>query len=320
MDSNVSKGTFLHKFFKLPFIKEKTSLSIGELLEQMLLSTLHLSQQKSYFALTPKFIADSLRRKMVVLQPFIEPIYSSSQKHQVLLISQSTPIVYSSPIALVLASFTKNNPQTIAKYLVDLLVFQQDCIDSQLYLNSTIEVANSGFINFYLDARSIAIWLERSFALIEAKNSSSHHSLPTPPLDNSYPNLFPAQYVHSRCCSLLNLGVREKLVTLEDNNQPIPWLDEQNNLRLDETIELNLLHQLFLVTDSFAQESVDWHKVALNLSEIVLIFIAQCSFLGEVRQKTPQKAIARLRLIALTQYWLQRILIEKSKVAAPRNL
>ena len=211
MDSNVSKETFLHKFFKLPFIKEKTSLSVGELWEQMLLSTLHLSQQKSYFALTPKFIADSLGRKMVVLQPFIEPIYSSSQKHQVLLISQSTPIVYSSSIALVLASFTKNNPQTIAKYLVDLLIFQQDCIDPRLYLNSTIEVANSGFINFYLDAKSIAIWLERSFALIEAKNSSSQNLLPTPPLDNSYPNfIFQHNMFHSRLLLFIKPGSKRK--------------------------------------------------------------------------------------------------------------
>ena len=139
------------------------------------------------------------------------------------------------------------------------------------------------------------------------------------------------QYIHARYCSLLRLGEREKLITLKDDDflkvvwhleqpKPISWLDEEQNLWLTQIAEYNLLRQLLLVTDSFAGESANWIKLAFSLSKMMTIFEAECRFLGEVKRKTPQKAIARLGLIALAQYWLQKILVEKLNIAAPTEL
>ena len=67
-------------------------------------------------------------------------------------------------------------------------------------------------------------------------------------------------------------------------------------------------------------KSNDWVKLAFNLAKTVEVFLAECRFLGLVKRETPQKAIARLGLIAMAQYWLQKILLEKLKVAAPNSL
>jgi arginyl-tRNA synthetase len=323
MDSNVSKETFLHKFFKLRFIQQQTSLSVRELLKQMLLSTLDLFQPRLNLDWTPQFKANTLGDKIVLLHTSIESISSKRQNHQVLLTSKYTPIVYSSSIALAMADQAQKKPRIVAEELVGLLVTSPHCVDSQFGLNLIIKITNSGLINFYLDTQSVAIWLEQSLTLLKIKNPNmpnlSLDLSPTKQLDSTSINLFPAQYVHARCCSLLRLGAREKLLIFKNNNSR-GWLDEQNNLWLNQESEFILLRQLFLVVDSLALEVVNWHKLALNLSTVTMIFLADCRFLGVVQQETPQKAIARLRLIALTQYWLQKLLVEKLNIAAPTSL
>lgn len=323
MDSNVSKKTFLHKFFKLAFNNEKTSLSLKELLQQTLLSTLYLSQQSWNISFDPQFLNRAIGSKIVLLYSSIESISSSSQIHQVLFTLQPTLIVYRSSIALLLASYTKKTSQIIAKELIDSLVYTTDNIDSQFDLNLWVEIRKSGLIDFYFDHESIAIWLESSLVLLDTKTTVDSAKLfPRESLESAHSdlNLFPAQYIHARCCTLLSLGVREKIFILADNAQSISWLDKQNNLWLTEEAEIILLRQLCLITDSFVAKSINWQKLALNFSTIIAVFLAECRFMGEIKQENPQKAIARLRLIALSQYWLQRILVEKLKVAAPMSL
>ena len=323
MDNNVSKKTFLHKFFKLAFNNEKTSLSLKEFLQQMLLSTLDLSQQSWNFTFDPRFAARTIGSKIVLLHSSIESISFDRQIQQVLSTPQSAPIVYRSSIALLLASYTQKTPQIVAEELIDYLVSTIDNSDSQLNLNLCVEIGKSGLIDFYFDHESMAIWLEKSLVLLDIKTnvdltkSFLGESLKSTP---SNLNLFPAQYIHARCCTLLRLGIREKLLFFADEAQAISWLDHQNNLWLREEAELILLRQLCLITDSFRAESGNWQKLALNFSTIIAIFLAECRFIGDIQQRNPQKAIARLRLIALSQYWLQRILVEKLKVVAPTSL
>ena len=116
------------------------------------------------------------------------------------------------------------------------------------------------------------------------------------------------------------MAEREKLFIFNESADSISWLDENCNLWIDGESELILLRQLFFITDSFIDEHKKWHKLALDFSQAIAIFLAECRFLGEIRQQTPQKAIARLGLIALSQYWLQRILVEKLHVTAPTSL
>ena len=171
MDSNASKKGFLHKFFKLGFKNEKMSLSVKELLLQTLLSTINLAQQSFDFALDTQFLASTIGSKIVLLDSYIETISSNRQTDRVLSKSQPKIIVYSSSIALLLASKTKVNSKIIAEKLVDLLILQGDDLDSQANLNLFLEVNKSGLINLYLDQTSIAIWLEKSLALLNTKTA-----------------------------------------------------------------------------------------------------------------------------------------------------
>lgn len=320
MDSNVSKKTFLHKFFKLGLDSEKNSLSVKELLKQMLLSALDLARQNLSFPTDPPFTSQSLGSKIVLLHSSIESISSSRQTDQVLLTSKLSPIVYGSPIALVIASYGKKKPGLVAEELSNLLVSSPSEIDRQSDLILFTRIAKSGWINFYLENKSIASWLEtslNSISLIPAVDATSSLAIDS----SSYQtDLFPAQYVHARCCSLLRLAQREKLSIATHKSSIACWLDAENNFCLQETIELLLLRQIFLAADSFPQESSNWRRLALNLSEILALFLSECRFLGRVKHRTPQKTIARLKLIALTRYWLGRILVEKLQIAAPTSL
>ena len=320
MDSNVSKKTFLHKFFKLRFNSEKARLSVRELLQHKLGSTWDLFQQSNNFAGDPQFMAETISRKIALLHPSIESISSNLDKNRVLLSLQPKPIiVYTSSLALFLASYTNKASKIVAEELVELSILPTENIGSQINLSLYIEIDKSGIIYFCLDFESIAIWLEKSLTLLNTKTANE------PIFSSKFArshcdSLFPVQYVHARCCNLLSLGKREKISILENNTEYKSWLDSQNNLWLSEKAEIFLLRQLFLVTDLYTNRSVNWQKLALSLSQTAAVFLAECQFLGEIRQKTPQKAIARLKLIAITQYWLKRLLIEKLNLTAPTSL
>ena len=82
-----------------------------------------------------------------------------------------------------------------------------------------------------------------------------------------------------------------------------------------------MLRQLLIVTDSQTVNDRDrWSKLALDLSQVTAIFLADCRFLGEIKEQYPKRAIARLGLIALAQCWLQKILVEKLNSSAPTTL
>ena len=335
MDNNVSKNTCSYKFFKLRFTQEKPTISVKNLLKQYLLPTLDLYRQRSNIKLDLEFIYTTLERKIVLSHSYHRQLSSENKTSRVLSKPQLTPIVYSCPIALSLASYFLLSPQIIAENLVNLLPLINDNTISQSCLKLRIEIIPPGWINFYFDSRSLASWLEQSLIFLETKvavqSDLSQYAISNNQLRKTPENLFPVQYIHARCCSLLRLGAREKLITLKDNSfgtvtwhlkQPkqISWLDEEQNLWLTQESEYRLLRQLLVVTDSFAMESNNWVKLAFNLSKTVEIFQAECRFLGEVKHKTTSKAIARLGLIALAQYWLQKILREKLNLVAPITL
>lgn len=327
MDSNVSKNTFSHKFFKLRFTEQNSPISIKDLLKQSLLSALDLYQQKTNFSLQDCLIATIDRDKIVLLQSF-------SQNHQVLLTSLRSSIVYSSSLALLLASQVHQSPDIIAGELVDLLIFQTNNGNSQPELILKVKVEKSGWINFGLEPRAIADWLQKSLIWLPKKTTSQANLTQLASSPNPVPNLFPAQYVHARCCSLLCLGARENLILLQaqDSNtqvtmalscaESISWLNQQQQLWLQTPAELDLLRCLLLTTDFYAisAQNTDWSKLILNLSQTTTVFWAECNFLGKVRQENLELAIARLGLIALTQAWLKIILVEKLNLVAPLGL
>jgi hypothetical protein len=341
MDSNVSKNTNSHNFFKLQLNQEKLGISVKNLLKEELRLILNLYQQKLNVQIEPKLVTKILSAKLKLSQPKNN---SASERNSVISnysygsSGQLLPLNYACPVGLCLATHLQRSPQTIMEQLGYLLTAQQNQLHftEQSFLTQLlIEIVNLGWLNFYLDSRLIANWLERSLCWsqvnkIKATNKRTHT------LDQTPTQLFPAQYIHSRCCSLLGLGAREGIINFWNGERSvtiapspvISWLDPEHKLWFTELAEYNLLQQLLQVSDAWQEnletkelyEPKDWSKMILNLSQTAAIFLAECRFLGEVKQHYPQKAIARLGLIALVQFWLEKILVEKLGVAAPREL
>ncbi|MEM6611074.1 MAG: hypothetical protein AAF652_02255 [Cyanobacteria bacterium P01_C01_bin.72] len=263
------------------------------------------------------------------------------KNHEIYFSPAKLPLItYGCPLGLSLSASCQKTASVIVQELGNLMASTTDNSRSSpnqsLKCELLVEIVTTGWLNFYLDAKLIARWLERSPVNIQLLLSNYQQGIKqdiaagTESLASS--SLFFPQYIHARCCSLLRLGAREKLIRLSFNagattwqiEQPslISWLDEQNNLLLTQTSELDLLEQLLRLSDSWPENHPEhyWSKLALNFSRAIAIFLAECRFLGEVRQKYPSKAIARLRLIALVRFWLEKILQAKLNLAAPQAM
>ena len=330
MDGNVSKKTFSHKFFKLPFNRENTFVSIKKLLNNRLCSILDLYLQSLNLSIDPQFFASALELKIVVLELPIEQISYNIGLEGVLLTSQSAQIIYRCHVVLALASYLKIAPETVAINLVELLDFGSSNNKYESSFNLKIKITKSGRIDFLLSSLSLSNWLQQSLLSMQVANIAKDNVSIVLQLHQTPRDLFSVQYVRARCCSLLDLAVREKLIIREDNlnyspwqlsrSRSISWLDAENNLWLKNASELNAIANLLTITDLFDRQSIDWHKQAINFSQTTGIFLTECRFLGAVKYQYPQLAIARLGLIMLCQYWLARISIEKLNIAAPTSL
>jgi arginyl-tRNA synthetase len=338
MDNNVSKNTFSHNFFKVRFTQEPTSISVKSLLARRLLQTINLYQQKFNLQLDLKFFSTMINDKVMLASFYWQTLPLENQSNQILSKLYPTTIVYTSPIALVLSQYLSISPARIAENLVKLFTLNQNNSLVELSLQLTIEIVPSGWLNFSLDSKALANWLKQSVFFLATQppvagcNTRQAQTISTQrtKTPKNISNLMPLQYVHARCCSLLRLGARAKLITLQndyfsniawqlEHPQSISWLDKQQNFCLTQESEYYLLKQLLIVTDAFVIEPHNWVKLAFDLSIASEIFQAECRFLGEVKQQIPI-AIARLGLIALAQYWLQRILVEKLNTVALSSL
>jgi arginyl-tRNA synthetase len=145
--------------------------------------------------------------------------------------------------------------------------------------------------------------------------------------------VFTIQYSHARCCSLLRLAHREGLIELVDNSlnvgyfqsaQSIPWLDDDQKLRLHQPDEVRLIHQLVKVVDDLvypdARSSVNWGQTGLKLSQAFDNFWCNCRIWGEVKINSWELAQARLGLLIATQLVLRSVLETKLGVFAPLEL
>ena len=253
-------------------------------------------------------------------------------------------VEYLSPIALKLANLQQQSPMDIA---LKIATYCQENRQNPRYLNQeyfTIEVVPPGIVLFQLTDLAVAASLQNFPRLIKQKMEKSDLKVTDLSIDND--RLFPIQYSHARCCSLLRLANRDQIIEITDGDDtssqtlwqliapnPIPWLDDQNRLRLSHPAELNLISQLFIVIDHLAPLLVENseeliianhtahdHKLAKALSDAFQTFYSQCRIWGEVKQETPKLAQARLGLVVATQALLQFILQELLGVFAPLEL
>ncbi|MCW6050643.1 hypothetical protein K4039_11255 [Lyngbya sp. CCAP 1446/10] len=241
----------------------------------------------------------------------------------------SARVLYVSAIALKLTKTWQQTPQAIATQLAETL--QPLC-----YPDFAVKVARDGMIELELTDAGLAVWLQRLAQI----------PLPVPEYRILSPvvcadRLFPIQYSHARCCSLLRMADRDRIIAIAQPDvatapqiwslaapNPIPWVDEGDRLRLVHPAECSLISQLIAVLDSLypifevknREKPVNYFKLANSLSEAFQIFYSQCRIWGEVKIETPKLAQARLGLILATQSLLRFILEELFSAVAPLEL
>ena len=240
----------------------------------------------------------------------------------------SVRVVYLSAIALKLAKNWQQTPQVIAAQLVETL--QPLC-----WPDFTVKALPAGTIELELTDAGLALWLQRLAQI----------ALPVPEYRIlsavvSADRLFPIQYSHARCCSLLRMAHRDRLISIANLNvttapqiwslaapNPIPWIDG-GVVRLIDRAECNLISQLLTVLDNLSpiweaenrKKPIDYLKLANALSQAFQTFYSQCRIWGEVKTETPKLAQSRLGLVLATQSLLRFILEELLNTIAPIEL
>lgn len=281
-------------------------------------------------------------------------------------------VCYRSAIALNLSSAWQQTPLDIADQLTAaLLTLSQESADV-IGINFTVEVSPPGWIIFRLSDRALATYLQGWFTIppfpsvpgnylnqkLQEKGGAGDREKRQQNQLNS-DQIFPVQYIHARCCSLLRLADEQGLIQVTDAGvrgcreageaggdkeelfsvtthqspikiiypNPIPWLQdagesdrESVRLRLTHPAEWELIVQLSDLLDVMsASDCQRWVKQGLAVSEAYEQFYKSCRIWGDVKIHDLPLAQARLGLIGVTQVVL-RSLLEKLGVSAPRAL
>ncbi|MGL4503309.1 MAG: DALR anticodon-binding domain-containing protein [Planktothrix sp.] len=246
-----------------------------------------------------------------------------SQEIRVNWIKNQTGVIYGSAIALKLAPRLHQSPLDLATSIG----LKFPTLHLGKLTEVTIQVLPSGLLQFEFTDVGIAAWLEQIIR---------YPWTPTPIQDRQIlPDLFGIQYSHARCCSLLRLGDRDQLISLEasnlistlplkikPNSPSIPWLNPQGKLQFTQNYEYQLLTQSVNLVDLLFCSAIpqNWQKIAEQFSQHFQNFYRYCQIWGEVKQNQPELAQARLGLVFITQFLLKILLEEKLATMAPLDL
>lgn len=191
----------------------------------------------------------------------------------------------------------------------------------------TVKVVPPGWIHLQITEPAIAAWLQYIILAPPQLRTQENHQL----TQITTSDLFAVQYAHARCCSLLQMAHREKLITLKKSADfssktfiIAPNLPG-NQPRYHHVAERTLISQLIGILDdlyySYTSHKLNyWEQAALNLSQAFQAFYSNCPIWGEVKIQTPQLAQARLRLVMATQSVLRLLLQDKLSAEAPWEL
>ncbi len=250
-----------------------------------------------------------------------------------------TRVLYRCAIALKLANVCNQSAVDLATCLVTFLPKLTQDSDCRAVISFTIEVVPPGWIDFYLTDQGIAAWLQSLISLpvewemgIRVNEGSVYLNSPLPH-SPTVPCLFPIQYAHARCCSLLRLGHQEGLITLSTHTpiemqakslrwqviepNPIPWLNGERQLYLVHPDERHLIVQLLGILDELSTCN---QPAGIKFAEAMESFYRRVRIFDEVKIQQPQLAQARLGLVAVTRLLLQSLLENWLGVCAPEEL
>ncbi|MEB3341344.1 DALR anticodon-binding domain-containing protein [Okeania sp.] len=301
---------------------------------------------------------------------------NNTNRHDIIPIKQIRDVggvTYKSAIALKLASVWQqpaiNIATELAKYCQEIINTEgkKNVVDFRMEVIASgiiyVKITNSSIANWLSNLTSVSLKSDRSKFLVDINLQSdetinrtyaetgflkeissfeqqAHGNKPgfLVGLSKSRVNLFPIQYSHARCCSLLRMGERDGLITLmlttpENYSQywliqtpkAIPWQKINGELQFLHHAEYELIAEIASTLDciycvSITKKSINWVKVANSLSNAFQTFYRQCRIWGEVKVETPELAKARLGLVLVTQSLLRFLLEEKLDTEAPLEL
>ena len=193
-----------------------------------------------------------------------------------------------------------------------------------------VKVTPPGEIHIELIDSTLAAWLHSLTVATKTGNLVNNFFDDQLPTSLNSLKVFTIQYAHARCYSLLRLGHQEGIIKLDRTDiksfisvNPIPWLNDDQKLRLNHPDETFLIHQLVKVVDDLVcadSSSINWEKAGENLSQAFEKFWCNCRIWGEVKINSPALAQARLGLLIATQLVLRSVLEDKLGVVAPLEL
>jgi len=295
-----------------------------------------------------------LHHLQAALSSFIlnTPFQTSSKSYIPLQLSKQLRVVYRCAIAFKLSNIVKLLASEVAESLLQQLERQNH------QQNLIIQVVPPGWIYLELTQLSLAAWLQHWVETLPslgnreqgsgeaegAGGATSNYPLPITHYQSKIQNpkspdsLFPIQYAHARCCSLLQMAHRERLIVIKSRNfdnkswvwkvespRSIPWLDREEKICFNLPAELDLIIQLIAVLDDLycpepTGQSLNWLKTALNLSQAFQTFYSQCRIWGEIKSQNLNLAQARLGLVAIAQSVLRILLVDVLGSFAPPEL
>ena len=193
-----------------------------------------------------------------------------------------------------------------------------------------VKVTSPGEIHIELIDSTLAAWLHSLTVATKTGNLVNNFFDDQLPTSLNSLKVFTIQYAHARCYSLLRLGHQEGIIKLDRTDiksfisvNPIPWLNDDQKLRLNHPDETFLIHQLVKVVDDLVcadSSSINWEKAGENLSQAFEKFWCNCRIWGEVKINSPELAQARLGLLIATQLVLRSVLEDKLGIIAPLEL
>ncbi|AFY94881.1 hypothetical protein [Chamaesiphon minutus] len=184
---------------------------------------------------------------------------------------------------------------------------------------------DSGYIYFQVADSAIDRWLKYIHYIPLKLELQVDRAVPIPTV---------AIYTHARCCSLLKLAEREKIIALTPDWQistadrasassPVAKRDCSANPLLaqltsiyDLAAERRLIQTLMAVLDAiYSNNSLgvnprppNWPKLTIDLAQSWLEFYRYCQIFGEIKRQSPHLAIARCELTAIARRYLQLLL------------
>lgn len=264
----------------------------------------------------------SLLLSIITKNPKLQSIPLYHLKHP-------SKIIYRCSLACHLSKHFSISPDDIAQDLLNQLKVMESCTSNLPQLTFTVSLTPPAWIDFYLSELSIALWLEQFPRLFFSltKPLMLEDNILERQLNTT--KIFSIQYNHARCCALLRLAHQDNLIKLKSSDfhdldwfwlhpEDINFIDynqEQMKLITNNRREYSLIKQIITVIEELETiKPSQLCQAVKHLSDAFWEFEKYCRIWGETKENRLEIALARLKLVAITQSLLFYLLKTKIQV------